>query len=637
MDEHWLPRALETKGEGAAGPEKFSADKRMKKSFRILILLIGFTITFADLASAKDVKFEISLDRNRIAIGESTQLGLSFYGTQSMPAPDIGNIPGLEIRYIGPSTMMTVINGRVSSSITHMYTILPLKIGKFQLGPFSFNYKGDGYSSNIVFLEVAEEKIAAKGIEERPISEKLNLEDRIFLTLDVGKTTTYVNELVPVTVKLYVNRLNVSDIQLPTFGQEGFSKVEFKEPKQYRENEGGVVYDVLEFKTHIFGTRPGDYKLGPAKIKCNVMVKKHLARGPSAMDEFGEDYYRDSFFEDFFTRYERYPIELKSQESQIIISPLPNDGRPKDFLGSVGDYQFIFNATPTKLKVGDPITVRMDINGKGNFNTVLMPHLENTTGFKVYEPQVKTQENSKTFTQVLIPETDSVTQIPKASFNYFDPNKKEYVNITQGPIAIQVEKSKEEAPSQVIGPSVAAFPSLVQEELTRDILYIKESPGKWLTKGHRLYKTKVFLAIFIMPLLVTISVYMVQARKNKFRQDAVYAGRVMALRYAKKGLKLLKHQSKSDDPKIFYETMFKTLQDYIGNRLYISAAGITLDVVEQTIASKDVARDILRKLKNLFEACDQARFAFYSIGRYKMEDDLSQLEEVINYFERKRI
>ena len=65
----------------------------------------------AGLAFAREVKFEVNIDRDKVAIGEAAQVGLSFQGTQSMPAPDIGNIDGLEIRYTGPSTMMPVING----------------------------------------------------------------------------------------------------------------------------------------------------------------------------------------------------------------------------------------------------------------------------------------------------------------------------------------------------------------------------------------------------------------------------------------------------------------------------------------------------------------------------------------------
>ena len=362
----------------------------MRKIFRTFLLSCLIASSLTALASAKAAKFEISLDKGRIAIGETVQLALTFYDTQSMPAPDIGNIDGLEIRYVGPSTMMTVLNGQVSTSISHMYTVLPLRTGKFQIGPFSFKYKGDEYASNMVVLEATEEKVMPQEKAPAALSETINLEDRIFVTLTVDKTTAYVNELIPVTVKLYVNRLNVSDIQLPTFSQEGFSKIEFKEPKQYRENAGDTIYDVLEFKTNIFGTMPGDYRLGPAKIKCSLVERKVGPRG--ARDEF---FSNDSFFEDFRARYEKHPVELKSQDVRLIISPLPTEGRPKDFSGAVGDYQFIFEAGPTKVKVGDPITLRTTINGTGNFNTVLMPRLDNTTGFKVYEPEVKTEDNRK--------------------------------------------------------------------------------------------------------------------------------------------------------------------------------------------------------------------------------------------------
>ncbi len=587
---------------------------------------------------AKDVKFEVSLDKNRIALGETAQLGLSFYGTQSMPAPDIGNIDGLEVRYLGPSTMMTMINGQVSSSVTHMYTVLPLRIGKFQIGPLSFKYKGDNYTSSMAFLEVMEERTVSKKEAEPESAEKLNLEDKIFITLDVSKTTAYVNELIPVTVKLYISRLNVSDIQLPTFDQEGFSKVAFKEPKEYREETSGIIYYVFEFKTNIFSTRSGDYKLGPAKIKCNVLVKKRLARGALMRDDFSEDEYaKDSFFDDFFTRYERHPLELKTQSTQLVVSPLPTEGRPKDFSGAVGDYQFIFEAGPTKLKVGDPVTIRMTINGKGNFNTVLMPALESTDEFKAYEPQVKTDENSKTFAQVLIPESDLVTQIPQAAFNYFDPIRKEYKRIKQGPITIKVEKGHDEAPSQVIGPSPSAETLMKEESLARDIIYIKEVPGRLARLDYQIYKKKIFIVIILLPLLFLISLYMIQKKKNKMRRDSAYAGRIASFRIAKKGLKKLRNKLKTQAPRAFYEAVFKTLQDYLGNRLDMPTAGMTSNVAEEVLASRDVDLDILRKLKGLFDTCDRVRFSFSETDEYKMKDDLLELEEVINYFERKKL
>lgn len=608
----------------------------MNKTFKALTVIFFIICVACGLSDAKEVKFELSLDRDNVGIGEATQLGLSFYGVQSMPAPDIGKIDGLEIRYVGPSTMMTVINGQVSSSVTHMYSVLPLKVGKFQIGPLSFKYKNDTYSSNMVFLDVGEEKIPTVK-QEASAAEKLNLEDRIYVTLETGKSSAYVNELIPVTVKLYVNRLNVSDIQLPTFAQENFSKVEFREPKQYRENISGMTYEVLEFKTSIFGTKAGDYMLGPAKIKCNVVVKRRSPGSSFGAETAPDDFFRDSFFDDFFTRYEKHPVELKSKETHLIISPLPSEGRPADFMGAVGDYQFIFSAKPTNVKVGDPITVRMDINGTGNLNTVLIPKLDNVSGFRAYEPQVRTDDHHKSFNQVLIPETDNVSRIPSASFSYFDPDLKKYKTIIQGPIPITVEKGKEEAPSQVIGPAPGPVQTPEKENLARDIIYIKEMPGRWLKKNYQIYKKKGFFLLLVLPLLFLGSLYIMRLERERFARDSAYAGRIVATRSARKGLKALKRKLKPEEAPVFYELLFKVLQSYLGSRLNVPPAGITSDIADNLLSSKDIDMDILRKMRNLFEVCDMARFALAKIDSFRMKDDLKEFEDIINYFERKKI
>ena len=203
-------------------------------------------VVFAD-----DIKFEAIVDKKDAAIGETAQLSLTFYGTQNVPAPDIGNIEGCDLHYLGPSTTMTVINGTVSTSITHMYMVQPLRMGKFQLGPFSFKFEGNNYKSNSVFLAVSaerpvqakEEAKSAPAGKEENVMDSLELKDRLFLTLKIDKTRAYVNELIPVVIKFYSNNLNVSDIQLPAFNQEDFSKAQFEEPKQYRERMGGLLFD----------------------------------------------------------------------------------------------------------------------------------------------------------------------------------------------------------------------------------------------------------------------------------------------------------------------------------------------------------------------------------------------------------
>lgn len=606
-------------------------------------------------AYADEIKFEASIDKKAVAIGETAQLGLTFYGTQNVPAPDIGNIEGCDVHYLGPSTMMTVINGTVSSSITHMYKVQPLRMGKFQFGPFNFKYEGNDYKSNAAFLTVSEERPKEAIKEEAKeaaagenVIDSLELKDRLFLTLKADKTRAYVNEIIPVTIKFYGNNLNISDIQLPTFSQEGFSKAQFEEPKQYRERMGGLLFDVLEFKTTIFGTRAGDYKIGPAKLKCNLVVRKRTRNVSPLEDDFlNEPGGVGTHFDEFFTRYERYPIELKSDEAQIVLSPLPAEGRPDDFSGAIGDYQFIFGAGPKKVKVGDPVTLKMEINGTGNFNTVIIPKLENAEGFRLYEPQAKTEANRKTFKQVLIPESDKIYQTPKAIFTYFDPNKKEYKSIVQGPVPLEVEKAQD-APAQVIGAAQGAMPSATsvsfgagpeekKEEPQGDILYIKESLGRVHTKDYRIYNSVIFLMVFIIPLVLLIALYIIYAKKDRLMRDTRYAHRAQAFKNMRHEFFELKRLLKSNDAKSFYETLFQTMQHYLGGKLYLPFAGLTFGAVEPVLKSKDVDIEIINKIRNIFEICDRAKFALSNIDGFKMKDDMKELEEIIRYFERMKL
>jgi len=620
------------------------------KKIVLSILLLSALVSYA---CAEDIKFEAGIDKKAVAIGESAQLGLTFYGTQNVPAPDIGNIDGCEVRYLGPSTMMTVINGTVSNSITHMYKVQPLRLGKFQFGPFTFKYEGNNYTSSIAFLTATDEKISQESVKkggEEDIIDSLDIKDRLFLTLKLDKTQAYVNEIVPVTIKTYVNRMNVSDIQLPTFNQEGFSKAQFEDPKQYRERMGGLLYDVLEFRTTIFGTRAGDYKLGPAMLKCNLAVKKRV-RNMSALDDdfLSAGGMRDPYFEDFFTRYERHPVELKSDEVNLVLLPLPQEGRPEDFSGAVGDYQFIYSAGPKKVKVGDPVTLKMEINGTGNFNTVIIPKLENTEGFRVYEPQIKTESGRKTFRQVLIPESDKVYQTPKAIFTYFDPEKKIYKTITQEPMPLQVEKVAE-SPAQVIGqaPVMPRATSLALDAPPRekerkdsqpqgDILYIKESMGSVQARDSEAYKNILFLIIFLVPLLILIVTYLIYAKQDRLRRDTRYAHRTEAFKNMRKEFFELKHRLKSNDSKGFYETLFKAMQDYLGGRLYMPVAGLTFDTVEPVLRSKAVDAAVLNKIENIFNVCDRAKFALINADTLLMKDDMKSLEEIIRELERLKI
>ena len=103
----------------------------------IFYLVCFFSISLSYPGYSQTIDFEVTVDRPRVSLGNSTQLNLTFHGTQDVSAPDLPDIVGFNWQYLGPSTRMSVVNGKVSSSITHIYTLLPLKVGKFEIPSFS--------------------------------------------------------------------------------------------------------------------------------------------------------------------------------------------------------------------------------------------------------------------------------------------------------------------------------------------------------------------------------------------------------------------------------------------------------------------------------------------------------------------
>lgn len=600
---------------------------------------IFLALNFVFCAWAKEVDFEATVDRNRVVLGESLQLNLTFNGTRSVPAMELPVMDGFQARYLGPSTRMSIVNGQMSSSVTHIYTFLPLKTGTFQIGPLHFEYNGDTYKSNPVSVEVVEssEKVSKESSDDgfaKDAPEAQELKERVFLVLRPEKDKIYLNETIRVIVRLFVNGLGIRDIQFPKIAHDGFSIGEFEQPRQYQQIMDGVSYDIIEFEVSAFGIKPGEFQLGPAEIECNLIVRRQESRrAPLSADHF----FSSSVFDSFFGGYETYPLKLRSSDVSVTILPLPDESKPAGFTGAMGVFDFEASVSPVEVNVGDPLTLKAAIKGEGNFNTVNLPVLEMGPEFKVYEPQGKTEKNAKTFEQVIIPLRQGVSQIPALRFSYFNTRRGEYVTLTKGPFPIKVSGLNDQPQSQVVDGRQTLKVPAQKEELGRDIAYIKEGPGTLRKKGLWFYRTRIFWVFDAFALLTYLAFLFFERKRRRLKTDLRYARQLSAPRKARAGI--LRARSYLEKEKVvdFYDTLFETLQEYLGDKFHLSSQGLTISVVDEELKSRGVAGDVLTKLERIFKECDMVRYASSQLTKEDMGLTLRALEESIDYLQRQRI
>ncbi|MFH1458039.1 MAG: BatD family protein [Candidatus Omnitrophota bacterium] len=603
-----------------------------KQKFLVLsfaLCALSFTLD----CFARDVNFEITVGRHKVSLGEPLELNLTFSDTQNMPALQLPPLEGFQLRYLGPSTRMSIVNGKVSSSITHVYTLLPTKEGIFKIGPFKLEYNNDNYSSNSIDIEVVKGPVQGAPSESQQGSEAQDLSDRIFLRVQAQKNKIYLNENVPVTAKLYVNRLGVRDIEYPQLIHEGMSLAGFDQPKQYRDVINGVGYDVIEFNTNMFGVRPGEFRLGPATLKCNLIVRKEPQGGTSSSFD---DFFGSDFFNNFFGRYETYPLNLKSPDIPITVLALPEENRPQDFSGAIGDFDMEVSLAPEEVKVADPVTLKVIIKGEGNFNTVNPPEIKSDRNFKVYEPQAKQEKGRKIFEQILLPMNAAVKELPALYFSFFDPKTAQYRTLTKGPFALKVLKPEKEEELKIIESTRPGMPAF-EEKLGRDIVYIKDSLGGLRKKGEFVYKNKMFLWLQMFPLLVFLLLFGFHARSEKLRTDIRYARQLKAPGKAKQGLNKAKGYLGAGKTREFYDTVFQTLQEYLGDKFHFASQSITISIVDDNLKGKSYPPQVLDQLRSVFSDCDMARFAASEFSRADREKTLKNLQEVIDYFQRNKV
>src|SRR5207248_676414 len=94
-------------------------------------LILALAVLFGSPAWAATVT--ATLDSPAISLGDTVNFGIVIEGGNPDTVPPLPKIAGLQMDYAGPAQNTTIVNGRVSSSITLNYVVTPSKRGDFTI------------------------------------------------------------------------------------------------------------------------------------------------------------------------------------------------------------------------------------------------------------------------------------------------------------------------------------------------------------------------------------------------------------------------------------------------------------------------------------------------------------------------
>ncbi len=579
----------------------------MRKLNTILILFLCLGLV------ARAASFTASLDRDSLTLGESATLSLIFEGGQPQTAPE-PRVPGLQIVNSGNSQNFSIINGAMSSTVTITFSVTPQRTGQFVIPAMTTEIDGHRLSSQPLKLIV--EKADA------PAATAIDSGNEIaFMKLSLPAKKIYVGQMLTAQLQVCLRDdvQNFGNFQFTGQPADGFAINKMVQGQQQRAQIGNRIYTVIPLTFALTVMKSGTLSLGPFTAGATLVV-------PSSNNQGG-----DPFMRQFFNQGEQKQVSLATETLTAESLPLPVENVPADFNGAVGDYKISATVGPTHLAVGDPITIRVQISGRGALDAIQLPDQSALSNFKIFPPTSKTGitdrlglEGAKTFEEIVTPQNSDVREWPQFSFSFFNPDDGKYHTLTQPAVPLAVHSAGATAM-----PTIATTKNSASESLTpQDILPIKENLGTLETKTVPLIAQPKFLALQSLPLLAFLAAFIWRKRTDNLANNPRLRRKITVGKLIQNGISDLHKFAARNNSEEFFALLFRLLQEQLGERLDCPATAITENVVEENPILRGANETTRRDLRELFQLCNQARYAPVR-GTAELNSVVAQFKKVI--------
>jgi hypothetical protein len=612
-----------------------------------ILLAVFAVVGIAQIARSDSPSVTAVLSNSEATVGETVDLQIKVTGPGDARPPEEISIDGLEIHSTGTSRQFEIHNFATSSSVTYNYTILPLRAGRFTIPPQTVRAGGKILRTPELALNVAD--APGQQTKTRPgrstQSQPTSAGDLVFAELIVPKKTAYVGEIVPVQIRMgFDARVHPRLTEPPDITGQGFTSQKLQQSSQNLETINGRPFEVVTFKTAIAAARAGKFEIGPVKAKAQVVVprRRNAPRSRSPFDLFDlDDPFSDPFFSNPFAQMgERRDIQISSDPVALEVKPLPPNA-PPSFSGAIGSFTMATDAKPKSVQVGDPITVTTTISGRGNFDRVNGPLLEDEHGWHKYPPSSKFKQDdevgisgTKTFEMVVSP-NENKQSLPVLAFSYFDPAKEQYITLHSEPTAITVQGGAAapavaaQPPSSSPATAARGRPPVPDSTKPQDILYQLTEPSRTVKSFEPLYTRRGFWAAQSLPLaaLLVFAGWKIRRRRLDDRE----ARRIGALQHEAAELM---HKLRRDDasPREYYAEASRVVRlkaALASHNRAVDPNAVDAETAAETFKLDTNSRDRLRRL---FEQNDEWQYSgtHNGPGRISPENRREVLELVEN-------
>ncbi|MDT0538536.1 BatD family protein [Croceitalea sp. P059] len=585
-----------------------------KEFFKSILILFPFLLlgklTIAQ-EQKEEVTFEIKLSKEKLGLNE--RLRVEFTMNKD---GDNFNPPSFENFNVimGPSQSISSswINGKRSFAKSYTYILKPTKQGTFKLDQSTIEIDGNTYKTlpkTIVVTAAVENPNAPKTANDVA-------DESLHLVAEVSKGNPYLNEAVTVVYKLYIS---------PSISVTNFRPVDSPKYNNFWSQDIPVTK---------YTTNNGTYKGKPYRS----VVLKRVVLYPQKSGKLDIEPLSLEIFVDVPTnRRDFFGGKIYSQANKTVsagrrtlnVLPLPEAGKPADFGGAVGEFDFSVSTSKTALNASESLQAVVEVTGKGNLKLFQLPKPDLPSALEVYEPEfdesvrttISGMQGKVANHYTVVPSFRGKYPIPSISFSYFNPKTKKYNTIDSDEITIDVMEGPTD--NQIIdntGVAKVAVPT------SKQFHFIKVKPNLTRMNVNYFFGSNLFYLLLLGPLLLIPIVILFRKKREKDAGNVEGNRLKKANRLARKYLSTAKKELGNEDN--FYIALEKALHNYLKAKLKIETSEFSKEKITSLLSEKKVSDEQIQDFIGLLKNCEMARYSPFT--EVQMQQDYNKASEVIS-------
>lgn len=523
----------------------------------------------------------------------------------------------------GPSQQVSQswVNGKSSFNKTYSYFLLPLQKGNITIKQASIEYNGQVYKTTPISIKITD----AVQQPRDPNDNSISINDALHLVAEVSKVNPYLNEPITVVYKLYFSHnigiTNWRELDKPKYNDFWSQNIDIKQlvAEEGTYNGERFRYVVLR-KTVLYPQKSGKLEIEPLSLDIDVELPTNR---------------RNIFGQVMLTKDHK---RVSAGSKTINVKSLPENGKPIDFSGAVGKFDFKVIPSKTTLKNGESMDLEVSVSGTGNLKLFSLPKPVVPTALEMYDPvhteNVNTSLNGMNGKiadkYTIIPQFKGKYSIKPMQFTFFDLRTNSYKTISSDEIMINVADgstiSLNNGNENNGNASVTKKTIDAQEQFK--FIHLKTNLSQ--INKEDFFGSTLYYVLLGIPFLLIPFIILFKKKKEAIDGDVMGNKLKMNNKLAKKYLSEAKKQLGNKEP--FYVALEKALHNFLKAKLKIETSEMSKDLIKELLADKKTQPGTIEKFIQITENCELARYAPFS--DVAMQQDFDKTAEVISELEK---